>query len=274
MLRYRAPNSSLPPKRRNLAKTLKILCGISFLLALTCTIWFTLTQSRSATVDLKKVKLMQLEPPKDGDPIAIMHTTCGDLTYLLYPSECPNAVENFVQLAENGTYDNTYIFRVEQGIFFAGGAPNPDGSLSDEISNDAPQESVRQEITPTMWPLRGALCALKTKSDSGFFRTLVGKQVSYNGSRFLVANSISMTDDIINGLKLQGEDNPVAQAFIEHGGIPNYAQQITVFGQLFEGFDVLDAITDVALQGEEGSYRPAEDILITSVEIGEYAAKS
>ena len=274
MQRSRSLYGSLPPKRAKLAKTLTIFCVITFVLALICSLWFIFMQPHSATVDLNKVRMIQLDPPKNGDPIAVMHTSHSDLSYLLYPSECPNAVENFVQLAENGYYDNTYIFRVEQGIFFAGGAPNPDGSLPADTPDDAPQESVMQEITPTLWPLRGALCALKTKQDGGFFRTLTGKQVSYNGSRFLVADTIEMTEDIVEGLQSQGEDNIVANAFIDHGGIPNYAQQITVFGQLYDGFDILDSITDAPLTGEESNQRPAEDILIESVEISVYSANS
>ncbi len=265
---------SLPPKRAKAVRILTICTVFSLVAALGCSLWYTFTKSYSATVDLTKVELMQLEPPKDGDTIAIMHTTCGDLSYLLYPDCCPKAVENFVQLAENGYYNGTYVFRVEKGIFFAGGSPNPDGSLLDDVPDDAPQESIPRELSYSLWPFRGALCALTTKQDGGFFRTLAGKQTYYNGSRFMVANSVEMTDEMVEGLQSQGEDNIVAQAFIEHGGIPNYAQQITVFGQLYDGFDILDAVTNVPLAGEADALHPAEDILIESIEIKAYAEDS
>lgn len=265
---------AMTPSRARLVKSLSLVAVFTFLAAFACGIWFTYTNGYSATVNLAEVTLIQLEPPQAGDPIAVMHTSVGDLSYRLYPSECPKAVENFVQLAESGYYDNTYVFRVEQGIFFAAGAPNPDGSLAEDVPNDAPQESVPRELSPNLWPLRGALCALTTKTEGGFFRTLTGKQSYYNGSRFLVADTIEMTEEITESLSEQRETNPVAAAFLEHGGIPNYGQQITIFGQLYAGFEVLDAITEAELTGETDALRPKEEIRILSIEIGVYTPES
>ena len=59
----------------------------------------------------------------------------------------------------------------------------------------------------------------------------------------------------------------IGEAFIEYGGIPNYSQQITIFGQLQDGFEILDAITDGETTGDGEAQRPAKEIRITSVEI-------
>jgi peptidyl-prolyl cis-trans isomerase B (cyclophilin B) len=59
----------------------------------------------------------------------------------------------------------------------------------------------------------------------------------------------------------------VGDALIEHGGIPNYSQQIAIFGQMQEGFAVLDAITDAKTTGEGEQKKPAEDIRITGIDI-------
>lgn len=252
-------------------KVLSILIAISLVLALLCSVWYSISRDITATVKLDEVTMIQLEEPQEGDPVAVMHTTAGDMLFLLYPEECPKAVENFTQLANSGYYDDTYIFRVEQDIFFSGGSPNEDGSIDAETATSA-QEKVERELTPNLWPLRGALCALTTSSDTGFWKLLTGTQKYYNGSRFLVVNSIEMTEEIKTGLLEGEEDNPVAQAFVEHGGIPNYSQQLTVFGQLYNGFAILDGITGAALEGEEGAMRPSEDIRITNVEITTFSA--
>ena len=42
---------------------------------------------------------------------------------------------------------------------------------------------------------------------------------------------------------------------------------MTVFGQLIDGFDVLDAITGAEVEGETGETRPKDEIRIKSVEI-------
>ena len=259
------------PNRTPLVKGL-IFCSIfTLLLAIACAVYYSLMSGYSAVIDTDQIELIQLDSPKEGAPIAVMHTTAGDMTYVLYPEQCPQTVANFTALAESGHYDNTYVFRVEQNVFFSAGAENADGTVSQP---DADCEQIEQELSPKLWPLRGALCALTSKTDGGFFRILTNKQKYYTGSRFLVVNSIEMTDEIREGML--SEDNSEAQnllanAFLDHGGIPNYSQQITVFGQLIDGYDILDAITGVELTGEENAMRPAEDILITGIEITQYA---
>ena len=54
------------------------------------------------TIDPETMKLVQLDPPKDGDPIAIVDTTLGEYRFVLYPQYSPNAVANFTELAEQG----------------------------------------------------------------------------------------------------------------------------------------------------------------------------
>lgn len=261
-------------KKPALVKGLLICCTFTLLLSVAFGVWASLTSDYSTVLNYDDIVLIQLDPPQEGDPVATMHTDLGDMTYLLYPEECPETVKSFTALAEQGYYDGTYIFRVEQDIFFSGGSKNPDGFLSDEDAK-LPQEHIPQELSAKLWPLRGALCALETGSEGGFWKTLTKTREAFTGSRFLVANSIEITDEIREGLTSDGNDamQRVGQAFADYGGIPNYAQQITVFGQLIEGFDVLDAITSAPLSGDEGSMRPKDEIVIRSVEIGKYTAE-
>jgi peptidyl-prolyl cis-trans isomerase B (cyclophilin B) len=64
----------------------------------------------------------------------------------------------------------------------------------------------------------------------------------------------------------------ITNTFLSWGGIPNYAQQMTIFAQAYgeESFDVIDTITNVETKVEavDTAYTaPKEDILITSIEI-------
>lgn len=260
----------MTPKRARIVKALSLCAIFTLLSGIAFSVWYSLTSRYSTVLNVDDIEMIQLEAPKSGDPAAVIHTSAGDMTYRLYPEYCPNAVANFTELANSGYYDGTYIFRVEKGIFFAAGAPNEDGSLRDEAAGAADCEHVVQELSPKLWPLRGALCALATGQDTGFWANFTGKQKTYNGSRFLVADTVEMTDEMIEGLRSNNQMAPVAEAFIEHGGIPNYSQQITVFGQLTDGFEILDAITGAELTGESGNTRPKEPILINSVEITVY----
>ena len=253
-------------RRARIIKTLSICAVFTLLSSLLFSTWYSMTSGYSAVVDLDQVEMIQLEPKKDSDTLAVMHTTAGDMTYILYPQEAPQTVQSFIELAESGYYNGTVVFRVEKDVFFAAGAPNADGSLNPGDA-DKPSENIPRELSPKLWPLRGALCALTSRADAGFFRTLFGKQRYYSGSRFLVADTVEMTQEMEEGLRSSEKMKIVADAFLEKGGIPNYSQQIAVFGQLCEGFDILDSITGADLTGEEGAMRPKEDIIITAIDI-------
>ena len=94
------------------------------------------------------------------------------------------------------------------------------------------------------------------------------------GSRFLVVNSMEFTDEIKDELmELFKENTSLSEAFIEHGGIPNYAQRMTIFAQTYEGLDIIDTITaqDIDTDNEN---RPTQDIIIETIEITTYAEAS
>jgi len=268
-MRLSGPKPQAAGGKKRLVRTLTLCMVFTLLSSLAFSFWFMLTNRYQAVINYEDIELIQLEEPKKGDTLAVMHTTAGDMTFKLYPEEAPEAVANFTELAKSGYYDGTYVFRVEKDVFFAGGSADREGNLPEGKLGTA-QERVPQELTPKLWPLRGALCSLTTGTEKSFWRTLTGKkQKTYCGSRFLVANSIEMTQEIQDGLREDESDGAqlMADAFIEHGGIPNYSQQITVFGQMTQGWEILDAITGAELTGEPEDMRPKEDILITGIEI-------
>ena len=76
------------------------------------------------------MQLVQLDEPEPDAPAMCVHTTAGDIVAELYPDEAPDYVAQFTKLAESGYYDNTYIFQVEDGVYFEAGTPNEDGTLT------------------------------------------------------------------------------------------------------------------------------------------------
>lgn len=60
----------------------------------------------------------------DG-PYALVHTTAGDITILLYEEEVPKAVENFICLAEEGYYNGSQFFYVKKDELAQTGKPIP-----------------------------------------------------------------------------------------------------------------------------------------------------
>lgn len=53
-------------------------------------------------------------------PYAILHTTPGDVTILLYQEQAPNAAENFIGLAKEGYYDDSLFYYTKSGEMIQG----------------------------------------------------------------------------------------------------------------------------------------------------------
>jgi len=198
----------------------------------------------------------------DDAKIAVISTDYGDLTAVLYPQFAPETVANFIKLAESGFYDGSFIYEVQNKVCLGGGCQYNDGSLPDGYERKTGM--IGPEITKNLWPVKGAVmsCGL-THS------TLWRGQETFSGSRFLVSGSIDFDDEVkkvFEGIK--GADG-VSEMFLKYGGTPNVSQQITIFAQIFEGFDVLDDL--LAAKVDEENNSPVNDIGISSVKVMTYA---
>lgn len=220
-------------------------------------------------IDMETIELVQTEPPKVGDPTATIKTSEGDIKFVLYPQYAPETVENFTKLAQSGYYDNTYVFNSEPGVYFGAGSPKKNGDL-DENKLEGTKEWA-QEINQNLWPFKGALCSLSTGEEGGFWKKITGNSKTLNGSRFTVLNSVDFTEDFKKSLMESDENTMLAEKFIEKGGIPALSQKITVFGQAYDGFDVIDKLTSLETQTSEEEVKiPVDDVMINKIEIGVY----
>jgi cyclophilin family peptidyl-prolyl cis-trans isomerase len=204
----------------------------------------------------------------DGSQIAVIETTLGTIKVRLYPEFAPKTVENFVKLANEGYYDHTYIYRVQPDIYFAGGTSQPDGGNDEKFNIE--NERVPSEISSSLWPFRGSLIALDTYTENNFWDVLFNKAKNFTGSQFLICGSVEFTDEFIAELNKTDFPDVIKKGFIELGGVPNYSQKLCIFGQTYEGFDVLDKILKATLIDGE-SLRPEEDIEIISIDIQVYS---
>jgi peptidyl-prolyl cis-trans isomerase B (cyclophilin B) len=210
--------------------------------------------NNSVKIDLDTIELVQFEDIADDAQVAVIKTTLGDMKAVLYPEYAPNTVQNFINLAQSGYYDGTYIFRIQDEAYFAGGSPNTDGSLDDDYDEES--EKIANEFHQNLWPFKGAICSLSEFKNC-------------SGSRFVVVDSIEFTDEIKEEMLSSSENTLLSDAFIEHGGVPNYSQQMTVFAQIYEGLDIVDVISSQD-SDPDNEYQPYEEIIINSIEISTY----
>ena len=256
-------------KNKSTLKTIVMFLFGSTLLMSIALAFKSCNQTEQIEIDMAEVQLVQLDDVQEGEPIAIIKTNLGEIRAVLYPEEAPKTVENFVALAESGYYDGTYIYKVEPNICFSAGSKDEDGL--ENVDVEAENHKAPVEMSANLWPFRGAFCTLTFQEEQSFWEKLRGKTTNYTSSKFIVINSINMDEETKTALLEANKSDELANAFIEKGGIPNFSQMYPIFAQTYEGFDVIDKITDVEINLEEKNNKPKEDIIIESIEISTYA---
>lgn len=206
----------------------------------------------------------QFAAPADGDLIAIFTTNLGEVRAVLYPDAAPMAVYNFVGLARTGYYDGTTIWRSQYGFAVQGGDATGTGTGGSTIWSNNPYPL---EADASLKHYAGALCAA--------FAT--GGDVTGGNSQFYFVTALPDSVDQTQQEQLaqNGYSESQIAAYAAAGGLPYLDNTDTVFGQVYEGMDVVDAMACVETQKDEednDTWRPTEEdaITIESVTITTY----
>lgn len=223
-------------------------------------------------IDTDTLEFVQTQEIPDDTPTAVITTSLGEIRAVLYPEYAPNTVSQFISLAEKGFYDNTSVFEAKNNVYFAAGSADDSGTAKSPVF--ANQEQVPLELHQNLWPFRGALCALNTSVDTSFTKRLFKTETHYTGSRFMLLNSVDFSDEeFVARFREASGSEELADMFIRLGGVPNFSQQVTVFGQAYSGLDVIDQITSVQLAedtDQQGYTPPLDEIKIISIRIASY----
>lgn len=206
----------------------------------------------------------QFAAPADGDLIAIFTTNLGEVRAVLYPDAAPMAVYNFVGLARTGYYNNTVIWRSQYGFAVQGGDATGTGTGGSTIWSNNPYPL---EADANLKHYAGALCAAFAS----------GGDVTGGNSQFYFVTALPDSVDQTQQEQLaqNGYSESQIAAYAAAGGLPYLDNTDTVFGQVYQGMDVVDAMACVDIQqDEEGNdtWRPTEEntITIESVTISTY----
>lgn len=181
--------------------------------------------------DQDKMVLMQFQKLIEGEEIAVVDTSLGNFSMRFFPSEAPKTVEHFIQLAQQGCFDGEVIDKLVQNT------RDQLGTVSLLAQAD---ETKHQNI----------------EIDGGF-----RSEISYNLGHFPGAVSAYCPDGTVDGGFFIVGDHPVSQEqldeitganypqqlvekFQEVGGYPEYWLQSSIFAQVIEGMETVDAIID------------------------------
>lgn len=191
----------------------------------------------------------QLEPIKKGDTVAILSTTMGDIKFKLFPEKAPKTVENFTKLIEQGYYTGIIFHRVINNFMIQGGDPTGTGCGGESIYGD----SFEDEFDLELRNYRGAL-------------SMANAGPNTNGSQFFIVQADKVDKGLIEQMKQladKGYPDEVTENYSKLGGTPHLDFRHTVFGQVVEGMDVVDAIAAVEV---DSSDKPKSPVVITDAQ--------
>lgn len=193
---------------------------------------------------------LQLEAVKSGDIVAVMHTNMGDIEIKLFPEQAPKTVENFTTHAKNDYYNGIIFHRVIKDFMIQGGDPTGTGMGGESIWG----RSFEDEFTPELHNLRGALCMANAGPNT-------------NGSQFFIVQASDVPSNMLEQMKDLADNGfppEITEAYAKMGGTPWLDFRHTVFGQVINGMDVVDAIANVQVGAAD---KPVNDVVILGIDI-------
>ena len=194
----------------------------------------------------------QLEKPKSGEEVAVLETSMGKIKIRLFPEYAPTAVESFKTLIKNGSYDGVAFHRVIDDFMIQGGQIDGVKCAFEGYS------SFQDEFNRNLYNFRGALSMANTRVDNT------------NGTQFFIVQSKTAVYGSlgnVEGFTANGGAKWAADKYEEIGGTPYLDGQFksitgsghTVFGQVYEGMNVVDKIAAVKTDQNDA---PVEDVKI------------
>ncbi len=191
----------------------------------------------------------QLDRPSKGDTVAVMHTSMGDISIRLFPDKTPKTCENFMTHAKNGYYNGLIFHRVIQDFMIQGGDPLGNGTGGESIWGEPFEDEPNVELRN--------YCGALSMANAG---------PNTNGSQFFIVQLASCPKQMLDQIALKDKRFPesVVQNYNKVGGTPWLDFRHTVFGQVYDGMDVVNAIANTPTGRND---KPEQDVTIQSIEI-------
>lgn len=222
---------------------------------------------------------------EEGDVFAVISIMdYGDITVKLYPDAAPNAVKQFIKLAEKKSYDGRTVHRIVKDKLIQGGSLTGTGFDGDV----AKQEYFATETSKYMCHYYGALCMAKS-ADGNYRQFYIVNNNTPAQIEELAQTIKAQLDDPDIGGKMLEEDKKyykeystklsnmpaeVKERYAQVGGLFDLDGEDTVFGQVVDGFDVLKKLNEAeTVNGKKTddkqsiASKPIDEIVIEKIEI-------
>ena len=190
--------------------------------------------------------------------MAAIDTEFGTMVIKLY-NDTPKHRDNFIKMAKKGFYDGTLFHRVIPYFMAQGGDPNSKNAGPNQGLGVDDCGLLEAEIRPNHFHKKGALAAARLPDGSNPTR-------QSSACQFFVVAGYKHNDDQLNALENENRKfTPIQRSWYKvRGGYPFLDGDYTVFGEVVEGLDIVDLITNVtASQKGATKDRPLQDIKMT-----------
>lgn len=187
----------------------------------------------------------QFRAPEEGDTVVTFTTDMGVFKVLLFPEYAPMNVDIFVFLAQHGYYNNLPFHRVLNDFIIQSGGPANATHAATEMPD---------EFSDKLHHFTGALAM-------------------YGGGgapthMYYIVTALSFPEDVAAKMSsTPGISEELIEAYRTAYGAPHLDYDLTVIGQVYEGLDVVIAISQVET---DELNRPINHIMVKTVEVSQF----
>ncbi len=201
---------------------------------------------------------------KEKRSVVRLETSEGIIRVAL-SDDTPIHRDNFLHLVDKGFYDGTLFHRCIADFMIQGGDPDSRTAAPEQVLGDGGVGYTLQPefCLPYLYHWRGALAAAREPDE-------VNPEMRSSGCQFyIVYGKKQKSQDLSKIRPLISERGyeltaPMADDYRTRGGTPHLDGAYTVFGEVVEGMDVVQAIQAVPTDGND---RPLKDIVIRHAEV-------
>lgn len=192
----------------------------------------------------------------------VLETSMGNVRIVLH-NETPLHRDNFLKLVREGYYDGNLFHRVISSFMIQTGDSTSRHAQPGAPAGDySPDYTLPAEIRyPTLYHHRGAVAAARESDD-------VNPEHRSSASQFYIVYGRRFNEDMLDQVQARLDKATkgkvtippaLREAYYKKGGTPHLDGQYTVFGEVVEGMDVVQAIQNVETDAHD---RPLQDVRI------------
>ncbi len=189
-------------------------------------------------------------------PIVVMETSMGTMKIQLYDNTFRHS-DNFVKLVNEGYYNGNLFHRVIKNFMIQSGDDKSiNAAPGVPLGHGGKDYTIPAEFFPEYYHKKGALSAARQGDN-------VNPKKASSGSQFYIVKGNIYTPEQLTKFETQAGHPPFTEEQFKNyttiGGTPHLDYNYTVFGEVIEGLEIIDAISVVPTDKRD---RPLNDVKI------------